>query len=223
MRERYLKQGIDAFHDHELLEMLLYYCYPRGDTNEIAHKMLKEFGSLHNLFEADVEIIRDTIKCSENVAFLLNFLPELANRYFRSRWRQGKFLGTLSAAVEYATGLFFGATVEHFYVICLNAKRQLINTSLISKGTLDESPAYLREIGRVMYKNNNASCAILAHNHPGGRVAPSNADNETTRVITEWLKVMNVDVLDHIIVAGDKYYAYSSRKADMYVKGFERV
>jgi len=53
-RTRYLTGGLEGFHDHEVLELLLYYCYPRGDTNPKAHKMLKEFGSLHNLFEADV-------------------------------------------------------------------------------------------------------------------------------------------------------------------------
>lgn len=52
MRSRYLQEGPDGFADHELLEMLLYGCIPRGDTNPVAHLLLKEFGSLSNLLRA---------------------------------------------------------------------------------------------------------------------------------------------------------------------------
>ena len=53
VKDRFLSEGLDAFEDHQVLELLLFYCIPRRDTNELAHRMIKEFGSLAGLFEAE--------------------------------------------------------------------------------------------------------------------------------------------------------------------------
>jgi DNA repair protein RadC len=217
MRLRYRAQGLDGFAEHEVLELLLYYCYPRCDTNEIAHNMLKEFGSLHNLFEADVESLMSTLNCSENIAVFLNLLPAVANRYFRSKWGASVILDDEKIAGEYAIDLFVGQTVEKFYVLCLDKKFKLINAALISKGTLDESAVYPREVVGAALKN-NATAIILAHNHPGGSIRPSRNDMETTRRIVEGTELIRLDVLDHIIVAGDAYYSFATRR--QYVKGY---
>ncbi|MCL1842767.1 MAG: DNA repair protein RadC [Defluviitaleaceae bacterium] len=217
MRKRYQSQGLEGFAEHEVLELLLYYCYPRRDTNEIAHRMLKEFGSLHNLFEADVDSLKTTLNCSENIAVLLNLIPALANRYYRSKWGKSVILDDEKKAGEYAIDLFVGQTVELFYVFCLDKKFRLINTALISKGTLDESAAYPREIVREAIKN-HATAIILAHNHPGGSIRPSRGDIETTRTIAEGTELLGISVIDHIIAAGDTYYSFAARR--QHVKGY---
>jgi len=209
-KARYLESGLDGFHDHEVLELLLYYCYPRGDTNARAHKMLEEFGSLHNLFEADVATLMARLNCSENVAVMLNLMPAIANRYFRSKWSRKAVLNTIKAASDYAIDLFVGHTVERFYVLSLDSQRRLNNATLISKGTVDEAAVYPREVVRVAIQDKVTS-VILAHNHPGGSMRPSRADLEVTRQIVEGLQFMGVDVLDHIIVAGDTYYSFAAR------------
>jgi len=210
MRTRYRAGDLDGFADHEVLEMLLYYCYPRGDTNQRAHGMLKQFGSLHNLFEADVETLMERLKCSENVAVLLNLIPALANRYYRGK-RSRKFkLDSEHAAGEYAMDLFIGQTVERFYVFCLDSRFRLKNIALISEGTVDETAVYPREVARVAIQDKVAH-VILAHNHPGGSLRPSLADADITRRISEGLAYLGVKVVDHIIVAGDTYYSFAAR------------
>lgn len=217
MRQRYLKQGFEGFADHEVLEFLLYYCYPRRDTNEIAHRMIKEFGSLHNLLEADVPTIMKKLGCTENIAVYLNMLPKVANRYFRNKWGTGIILDNPKTAGEYAIDLFVGYTVEMFYVICIDKKFRLINTVLISEGTLDESAVYPREIVSAAIQN-NAAYIILAHNHPSGTLKPSKSDLEVTRRIVEGMQLLNLFISDHIIVAGDTYYSFAARK--QIVKGY---
>jgi len=210
MRTRYRNGGLDGFADHEVLEMLLYYCYPRGDINPRAHGMLKQFGSLHSLFEADVEALMERLDCSENVAVLLNLVPALANRYNRSKWAQKFKLDNERAAGEYAMDLFMGHTSERFYVLSLDSQLRLKNTSLISEGTVDETAVYPREVARVAIQD-KVTNVILAHNHPGGSLKPSHADAEVTRQISDGLAYLGVKVLDHIIVAGDTYYSFASR------------
>ena len=218
MRQRYRASGLDGFAEHEILELLLYYCYPRGDTNIRAHNMISEFGSLNNLLDADVETIMERLKCTEPIAVLLNLMPALANRYFRSKWNKNVTINTANEAGAYALDLFVGNTKEHFYVLSLDSQRRLNNVSLVSLGTVDEAAVYAREIVRVIIQN-NATCIILAHNHPGGTLHPSAADREVTRIIVEGLAFIGVKVLDHIIVAGDTYYSFAAR--NQFVAGYK--
>jgi len=217
VREKYLANGLDSFHDHEVLELLLYYCYPREDTNPRAHKMLAEFGSLHNLLEADVETLMEKLKCTENVAVLLNLMPRLANRYFLSKWSSKDRMHDEKTAGKYAIALFVGHTVESFYVLSLDSQYRLVNTTQISKGTVDEAAVYPREVVKVALQD-KVTKVILTHNHPGGSIAPSRADMEVTRRVVEGLEFMGVDVLDHIIVAGDTYYSFAAR--GQHVRGY---
>jgi DNA repair protein RadC len=217
MRKRYRSEGLDGFHDHEVLVLLLYYCYAQCDTNPHAHRMLKEFGSLHNLFETDVESLMKTLNCSENIAVLLNFIPALANRYFRSKWEHNVKIQDAKTAGNYAIDLFVGETVEKFYVLCLDKKCRLINTVLISEGTPDETSVYLRKIMEAALKN-NATAVILVHNHPGGTFAPSRADITATREVINSLDTINITVPDHIIVAGDKYHSFAAKR--QFVRGY---
>jgi DNA repair protein RadC len=217
VRNRYRSQGLDGFAEHEVLELLLYYCYPRCDTNEIAHRMLKEFGSLHNLFEADVETLMTTLNCTEKIAVLLNLIPAVANRYFRSKWATGVILDDKKIAGEYAIDLFVGETVEKLYALCLDKNFKLINAELISEGTLDESAVYPREIVRAAIKN-HSTAVILTHNHPGGSFNPSRSDLSVTRQIVAGTELIGLDIIDHIIVAGDTYYSFAARR--QHVRGY---
>lgn len=210
MRERYRKQGLDGFHDHEVLELLLYYCYPRQDTNEIAHKMLREFKSLHALFDANVETIMTKLACTENIAVLLNLMPAIAKRYMSSRWGDKTTLDTPEIAGSYVINLFVNEHIENFYVLCLDTGLRLNHTCLISKGTLDEVSVFTRELVQVVLEN-RATAVILTHNHPGGTIKPSLSDNAVTTRIRDALQLIDVSVADHIIVAGDKYFSYAQR------------
>jgi len=180
--------------------------------------MLKEFGSLHNLFEADINTLVERLGCTENIALLLNLIPALANRYFRSKWNQKTSINNATEAGEYAIDLFVGHTVERFYVFSLDSRRRLINTTLISKGTVDEAAVYPREVIKVAIQD-KVSGIILTHNHPGGSMKPSRADLEVTRQIVEGLYYVGVSVIDHIIVAGDMYYSFAARK--QFVTGYD--
>ena len=197
---------------------MLYYCYPRRDTNEIAHRMINEYGSLYNLFEADAKDIMNRFGTTENVAVLISMVPKLANLYFRSKWgRETIIMDNVKTACEYAISLFVGRTNEAFYVFFLDTGRRLNHTSLIAEGTLDETPVYPREIVSEALKY-QSTAIILAHNHPGGTCKPSRKDTDATRKICEGLSFLAIKVIDHIIVAGDKYYSFAAR--DQIVEGY---
>lgn len=207
VRNRFISEGLDTFEDHQVLELLLYYCIPRRDTNELAHRMIKEFGSLAGLFEAEPKDIEKRCGVSENTAILISMIPSLARRYFKVKWGDKPQLSSSTKAGEYTTSLFAGRTYEAFYVICLDAQNRVNHADLVQEGTLTEAPVYPRLVVETVLRH-RACNIILAHNHPGGSLQPSKADIEITDRIEKALEAISVRVVDHIIVAGDKYFSF---------------
>ncbi|MDD2212889.1 MAG: DNA repair protein RadC [Clostridia bacterium] len=210
VKARYLKEGLDAFADHQVLEMLLFYCIPMRDTNELAHKMIREYGSLAYLFEADPQDIANRCKVSENTALLVSLIPSLARRYFKGKWGDKPILDNSSKAGDYALSLFTGRIYEVFYVICLNSQNRVNYAALVHEGTINEAPVYPRIIVETALRH-QANSIILAHNHPGGSLQPSSADIQITRKIMTAVEALSIKVVDHIIVAGDKYYSFAEK------------
>ncbi len=210
VRSRYLTEGLDGFEDHQVLEMLLFYCIPIRDTNELAHKMIREYGSLANLLEADPKDICKRCGVNENTAILISCIPSLARRYFKAKWGEKPVLNSSSLAGEYAVSLFAGRTYEAFYVICLDAQSRVNSAALVHEGTINEAPVYPRLIVEAALRH-QANSVILSHNHPGGSLQPSKADIEVTKRIKAALEAISIKVVDHIIVGGDKFTSFAEK------------
>ena len=211
MRARFAKTGLEAMADHEVLEMLLYYALPRKDTNKLAHGILKEFGSLHSVFEASAAEIQKRCGLTENTAVLLALVAPLARRYNLSKWGRRVSFKDAKSLGEYVNTLFIGETSECFYMLCLDNQVRLICTTMLEKGTLDRTELYPREIvGCALH--NNAAYVILAHNHPSGGKTISNADLVTTDRIIKLLAEVEVGVLDHIICCGNDYVSLAEKR-----------
>jgi len=75
LKERFLREGLDSFEQHQVLELLLFFSIPRKDTNELAHTLLNRYGSLSGVFEADPKDLATTPGIGENSAILLSLIP----------------------------------------------------------------------------------------------------------------------------------------------------
>ena len=209
IKERYKSEaGMDSFAEVEALEMLLFYVCPRSDTYEMANKMLKKYGGLGNLLDASPLDIVEQCGVTENTALLLSIVPKIAKKYSLSKWERSLRLITSEKAGEYLVDVFADLSVERFYILCLDAQRRLINCRKISEGTIEETPIYPRNIVQAALQHNAVS-VVLAHNHPGGSVSASGADIEATRQIVRAFEPLDIGVLDHIVVAGAKYFSFA--------------
>ncbi|SHJ18686.1 RadC family protein [Thermoclostridium caenicola] len=210
VRERFMEEGLDSFKDHEILELLLYYCVRQRDTNALAHKMLKEYGTLHDLLEAHPRDIARRCKVSLNTATLISLCVPLARRYMNGKWGERPVLNSSFKAGEYAMTLFAGRIYEAFFAICLDSQNRVNHAALVHEGTINEAPVYPRLIVETALRH-KASSVILAHNHPGGSLKPSVADIEVTKKIYAALKSISINVVDHIIVAGQNYTSFAEQ------------
>lgn len=208
VKKRFLEEGtLDKFSEHEVLEMLLFYCYPRGDVNEIAHRLIREFGTLHNLFETEPLDIQRRSKVSNNVAVLISMMPHLSRKYLQSKWDEKIVIDNQVIAGEYCSSLFIGRTVEYFFIVCLDNQNKLIYSEISSEGTINQTAMYIRSIVEIALKH-RAIKLILTHNHPSGTLKPSKSDIASTAKIIQTMELIGIEVLDHIIVGGGKYFSF---------------
>ncbi len=210
MKNRFIEEGLDAFEDHQILELLLFYAIPRKDTNELAHSLINKYGSLSGVLEADPKDLAKAPGLGENSAILLALIPSLARIYLKDRWGARPTLDSTAKAGEYVLTLCAGRTYEVFYVICLDAQHKVIYSALVHEGTIDQAPVYPRLIVETALRH-KAQSVILAHNHPGGTPIPSSQDIEVTKRIQVALEQISISVLDHIIAAGEQYVSCAEK------------
>lgn len=204
VRTRYIKEGLDNFEEHEVLELLLYYAIPGRDTNELAHKLLDKFHSLAALMETGVpEIVKNT-NLSENTAILLNMIPHICRKYMSSKWKGRVKLNSVKKAGEFALSLYIGKVDEEVNVICLDNANCIKNVVKVDKGIVNQSRIYPRKIVEAAISSHSTGI-ILVHNHPAGTLRASAEDERTTRMLNEALLVLGIKLHDHIIVAGEEY------------------
>lgn len=199
-KRQFVENGLDAFAEHEVLELLLYYAIPRRDTNPIAHALLNRFGTLDGVFSAPREELLRVDGLGENGATLIGLLLPLYQRVRLSAARRDVILDSTERACAYFVERFATEHTEVMYQVCLDAKGKLVSMEKLATGNVNSVCADLRAIveNALLCR---ASAVLLAHNHPSGVALPSDNDRAITLWVRDALKTMDIQLLDHIIVA----------------------
>ena len=208
LRRRFELEGLGGFAPHEALELLLTYAIPRIDTNGLAHALIRRFGSLSAVLEASKEDLTQVEGIGPRAADLLTLMVPLLRMYEQEKLRPLPNLGTYGRLTDYCRTLFLGVGVEQFYVLCLDAKLNLLSAARLSQGTPSEVSVQPRMVVQELIRR-NAMGAVLCHNHPSGCVTPSSEDVRITREIQHILESMGMRLYDHIVISGRKDYSFS--------------
>jgi len=199
LKERYLKEGLHNFAPHEILELLLMYAIPRRDTNVIAHALLKQFGSLSNVFNASFEELMLVKGVGEECARLIRLNLDIAREVLKAKSEDKIRLSNTKEIEEYCKNLFINTNYEVLYMICLNAGYQVLSTIKMADGTISGAECNVRKIVSTALSI-NAVGVILTHNHPGGNASPSKEDVIATNLAKRGLNAVDIKLIDHIIV-----------------------
>lgn len=201
MKDRFRKNGIACLQEHEVLEMLLYYCIPRRDTNEIAHTLLKEFKTLPRLFNASPKELERVDGVGKNTALFISFIRQLERYFPDDDVDPDEILWSLKRCHKYLQRCLAGKKNETVMLLCLDAKCKLLGCQVIGEGSLHSANASVRKIVETAIAA-NATSVVLAHNHPGGLAVPSGEDVQTTKQIAMMLKNLDIVLMDHVVVSG---------------------
>ena len=200
LKARFLETGLDSFTDVQALELLLFYAIPQKDTNPIAHALLDRFGSLSQVLDAPLEALKKVPGISDHSASLLRLVTELARFYQVDSAQRTEVLTSLDACGRYLVPRFFGRKVETVFLLCLDAKCKVLCCREIGEGSVNAASISVRKVVEAALSA-NATSVVLAHNHPSGVALPSADDVQTTCRIAAALSAVEVQLIDHIVVA----------------------
>ncbi|MBE6921430.1 MAG: DNA repair protein RadC [Ruminococcaceae bacterium] len=204
LKNRFLEEGLEHFDDHQVLELLLFYCIPRQDTNPIAHALLDHFGSLSQVMEAPPSELQKIPGMGEASAAFLSLINSFTRYYQVNRASSLVILNTLEQCGSYLMPFFYGRRNETVYLLCLDAKCKVLCCKEVGEGSVNSASVPIRRIVE-MALGANATSAILAHNHPSGLAFPSDEDQLTTRQLAIALAAVDITLVDHMIIADDEF------------------
>lgn len=206
-----LKQRIDndpsQLHDYELLELILGYALPRRDTKPLAKALLSRYQNFKGILAAKPAELKAMDGLGPGVMTFFKIWREFLSRVEQSGLTLRTMLDSPEKVVALARSRLRFKDIEEFWTILLDNKNRLVGFEKMSRGTVDQAPVFPREImARALELR--ASGIILVHNHPGGDPDPSLQDRELTSKIRRISVDMGIRVLDHIIIAEEKYFSF---------------
>ena len=202
--EAYARAGLDGFSDVVVLELLLTFAIPRKNTNPLAHRLLKTFGTLHGVLSASEPQLRAVPGMPPRAAALVGMLRQLWQRAEASRAAEELPLRADSECVALLRQKFVGAQEEQVWILCMDAKCKLLDCCQISEGSVNYTAMPLRRVVEAALAA-GATAVMLAHNHTSGVALPSREDVALTRKVKTALENVDVVLLDHIVVAENDY------------------
>ncbi len=208
LREKFLKNGLPSFLDHEIIELLLTLGTPRQDCKRAAKEALKQFRSLSGVLEAPPDDLQKVKGVGPHNVFGVRFIQEVSRRYLRERMMNRPVCHSSKEVFDYLYHSLRDARREKFKVLFMDAKNRIIEEKTISEGTVDSSAVYPREVIKSALKF-DASSLIFVHNHPSGDPTPSESDRDITKELVFAVQVMQVKVLDHIIIGNNCFFSFA--------------
>jgi len=210
LREKFLKSGLDGFHDYEVIELLLTLATPRMDCKPAAKSALKKFKTLQGVLEASPGELLEVEGIGRTNLFGIRLIKAVADRYLKKKLIQKDLLNNSGELFRYLYHTLRDKSRECFQVIFLDAKNRVLAIETLFTGTLTASSVYPREVVREAL-NHHAAALIFVHNHPSGEPAPSAEDISITRQLVFACMVMGITVHEHIIVGQDKYFSFADQ------------
>jgi len=214
-REKLLKKGAENLSDPELLAILLRNGLgakkgERGENAiELANRLINEHG-LDKLSECSVKELRNINGIGKAKACQIFASFELNKRINQAK-HPVKKISCAQDVFDLMHERLKDKKEEHFYVLMLDTKNNIIGEQLISKGILDASIIHPREVFKPAIKN-SASKIIIVHNHPSGDPNPSGEDLEITEKLIKAGEELGIKVVDSVILGREKYWNWKDSK-----------
>lgn len=212
-REKAQKNGVDTLSYQELLAIILRTGNKEKNVLDLSNELLLSFDNLFELKTASIHELQKIEGIGPVKAVEIQAAIELGRRLaIEDRKKKGQVLSSVDLAEELIIEMK-DYEQEHFIVLYLNAKNEVLKKKTLFIGSLNQSVAHPREIFKLAVKTSTARM-IIVHNHPSGNPSPSMQDIAFTERIVECGRLMGIDILDHLII-GEK--SYTSLKEEGFI------
>lgn len=201
----------DSMKDYELIEMILFFAFPRKDTKNIAKILMDKFKNITNLINADVDQLKSVNGIGDSVICVLKLFQEVHLRMLKENIEEDDIkLNSIANVVKYCKSKIGHLVHEEVLILFIDNSGNLVYEDVISSGSVNEVNVYKNLI--ITKATQNGACGIImVHNHPSGNSKPSQADIELTAEMYKLLKQVKMDLVDHIIVSRNDIYSFVER------------
>ena len=204
LKKRFLNSGLDNFEPHQVLEMLLFFAIPQGDTNPTAHRLIDTFGSLNQVLDADFDDLLQVPGIGEHAATLIKFMTPAFRYYSEHADLAAMPFNSPDNVGDYLLGCYSGYTEEVISLLSLDSNCRILSYDIIGKGDVRTVSISTRKLVETVLST-KASCAVLCHNHPGGNALPSSEDLAATMRVAKTLSELGITLVDHFILCEGDY------------------
>ncbi len=208
LRELVNKKGLENMPEHQVLEMLLAFVIPQKDTNPLAHMLIRKFGSLGGVLDANKEELEKVVGIGPKTSSFLSTIVPIWSCYKISKFnKKAKIFNTVQA-YDFIKPFLDDKKQEEIYVVCIDNKNSVVSTERLSQGNKSSSPLDIKKLTEKVLSS-QCNNFILAHNHPDGLPYPSAEDDKLTKAIAISMEINKLNFLDHIITAAESnFYSY---------------
>lgn len=207
LKERFARNGITANQDYEVLELILCFAIARKDVKPLAKALIRKFKTVQGVLDAPLDDLKTVNGIGDHCATLFKLIKASATLYLKQKTLETDIISSPSALLNYLRASMSGLKDEHFKVLYLNSKNEIIADETVQEGTVDETPVYPRKIlARALEVN--AVSLICVHNHPSGHPAPSHHDRKLTTTLVDAAQTFGIRIHDHIIIGKNGYFSF---------------
>lgn len=211
-REKLMARGRESLSDAELLAILISSGQQNKSAIEIARDIINNCGNLLELSRKSIaELVKENKGIGNAKAVTIIAALELGRRLSQAKIIIRNTIKYSSEVFEFIAPYLSDAIDEQFWVIYLDNSNKIISHIKIAHGGFNSTTVDIRKIFKFALEN-NAIKIILTHNHPSGNTTPSDADISLTYNIIEAGKILKIEVLDHLIIAGNEYLSFKDKK-----------
>jgi DNA repair protein RadC len=209
-RERLANYGAGVLSSAELLAILIRVGVPGENAVQVGQRLLHKFDGLQGLHKASYEEVCNEFGIGPAKAAQIKAALELGNRLAQELGRERPSIHSPSDAANLLMHDLSGLEQEELHVVCLDTRNRVMFTKQIYKGSLNSSQVRVGELFKEAIRRSAASI-IVVHNHPSGDPTPSPEDVAITRAIVQAGKLVDIDVLDHLVIANWRYVSLKER------------
>lgn len=207
MREKLLDRGPDALADYEMLEMLLFFAMPKGDTKPLAKALINRFGSFARVLAAPQQELLETRGLGQHSVAALKLVHASSLRLARAEVMEMPVLNKWDLLIDYLNAVLAREKIEQFRVLFLDTRNRLVGDEAQARGTVNHTPVYPREVVKRALEL-NATALILVHNHPSGDPTPSREDIAMTREVKAAAAALGIALHDHVIIGNGQHLSF---------------
>ncbi len=209
LRERFKKNGLNGFAEHEVLELLLTLCIPRKDVKSLAKVLLKRFGNIRCVFDAKPEELVQIRGMGDVSVTCLQLIKAFSTYYLQQQTADICIFDNNEALINFWKARLGGLKHEVFEVAYLDSGFRLLSDGIVrmEEGVTSKIQVYPRKVIEAALLR-GASNVVIAHNHPSGDPKPSQADFSMTQTLRYIGNALSLRLLDHIIITKDNFYSF---------------